>query len=71
MSTFSETYRKCELVAQCLPDMPINDQCSGFWQLDEKMRQAFAPYIQQYEQGLIHSMELVSGLMLEVNRNRD
>lgn len=70
MATFFEAYNRANMVQQCLPDMPISDQCSGHWQLDERMRGVFDPLIQQYNQGLIHSMELVQALIRECDLPR-
>lgn len=70
MKTFLQEYNACNMVQQCLPDMSGSDQCSGYWELDARMRKVFNEYIKQYEQGLIHSMELVQGLVREINLPR-
>ena len=71
MTTFLQRYKRANLVSQCLPDMPIPDiGLTNQWALDAEMRESFKLYLEQYEQGVIHSMELVYGLLREVNKVR-
>ncbi len=61
--SFLNQYKKLDLVDSCMPDMPApNPALSGMWELDQKMRAEFLGHIQMWEQGLIHSMELMQAL---------
>lgn len=70
--SFLNQYKKLDLVDSCLPDVsPSNNPAlPELWELDQKMRAEFLGHIQMWEQGLIHSMELMQALNQIVIRAR-
>ena len=70
MSTsLAAEYRKCVLIESCTPDLLPTDTgaLQNIWALDETMRAEFSSQIQMWEQGLIHSIELIETLNFIVN----
>jgi len=63
MPSFFQEWNRLELVQKCTQDVnPIAAQ-KEFQALDTRIREQFMGSVQQYEQGLLHSVEFFQQLM--------
>lgn len=72
MPSFAQQYNTLCLVDSCIPSAPANENpaLKDIWELDSAIRAEFSGTIQMYEQGLIHSMELMLALNQIIHRQR-
>ena len=70
MPSFASTITSLRIAECALENRDVVCLQPAWGALDKDMRKVFASYLQQYEQGLIHSCELLDGLMAEYHKQR-